>query len=702
MFGILVVFQALIVVVVNAGASTLVPTYYIDPVISKILVDSRQHCLRYFNGSAGSAALAELSQLAKESATEYFRSHELLAHAFFVESEQRNPHRRNSYSEAEFEYIPLLPLYWISNNQNCGYRSMIDSILQVQAYVVDRDTKYQVSNPLEGIRPKFSVASTFNLRTVLGTGMPTQVRRGAAWESVSAFVMSLSIGHYERWPQCPDLLRKSFKYVVELPYVVTPPQDIVSTSNNVRNNGDISKSKGLSGGAAVGVSTDTSIDAMTAPRKYMFHFSGNFALFGPEMICSVRNAVINVSGRKDVLVVNTTISDANSAYDAHLGRTYAGDSVFCLVTKSDSYSTSFFYTALRHGCIPVVISDWFTFSFPWLIPYEKFTLRVTEEDFLLNPDIVLDFVRDTIGGNVGLIASMRREMARYVGLLSHSPVVHNSGLYHSLLQHDVYYNRTYQSTQQSRTAGAQQGATATNSVTSRNSSAFHTYIPLELMLLELRYNQQPHQHYNNVPCLRPHMCARDHLKNTSYIPTPVEYSFPAKSKLRSVPRKYTEMTLINGVQSAVEKTGYEVANDGYQVKAVYLPAYEDVRTHLCRHSNRLIGSYKIVYYMQCVRILWPLHPGTFRPVDNIQKFNKTQLDAAGVFNKPQPADNKVGVIARYKGGRYSVDPEGITYADMEFVSTFHNITKPAGWVLTNRPVVQDKSRIVQPKLMTGA
>jgi hypothetical protein len=42
----------------------------------------------------------------------------------------------------------------------------------------------------------------------MGIGMPTQVRRGA-WDTVSEFVMSLSIGHYERWPQCPDLLEKA-------------------------------------------------------------------------------------------------------------------------------------------------------------------------------------------------------------------------------------------------------------------------------------------------------------------------------------------------------------------------------------------------------------------------------------------------------------------------------------------------------------
>lgn len=660
-FAMLLALQALLVLITAASvkAATLIPTYYIDPVVSKLLVDTRQHCFRYNHPM--SPALAELNQLMKESATEYFRSHELFAHAFFVESKQLNPHRRDRYIEAEFEYIPLLPLYWIAKqNPTCGYRTMIDSILQVQAYLVDRDNKYQVSNPLSGIKPKFSVTSTFNLRTVLGTGMPTQVRKGAAWESVSAFVMSLSIGHYERWPQCPDLLRKSFKYVVELPYVVPAQDTLPMPSTSTRQHSK----------ASISATASAGIDKAQAERKYMFHYSGNFALFGPEMICSVRNAVINISNRKDTIVVNTTISDASSAYNTALGRTFSAQSVFCLVVKGDSYSTSFLYTALHYGCIPVVISDWYTFSFPWLIPYEKFTLRVTEADFLLNPGFVLDYIRDTIGSNVGLTSSMRREMAEYAGLLSYQTVVYGSASYHSLLQHDVYHSR-------SKDHGNSVGI----------SRAFSTYIPLELMLLELRYNQQPHQHYNNVPCLRPSMCARDHIHNTTYIPTPVEYTFPAKSKARSIPHKYTEVTHVNGAQTIVEKVGYEVSNDGYQVKAISLPAYDDIRTHLCRHSNRLIGSYKIVYYMQCVRILWPLHPGTFRPVDNIQRF--TNLTNPALVNDA----NKVGVVARYKGGRYSVDSEGISYADMQFVSTFHNLTKPAGWVVTNRPVIQDRSSI---------
>lgn len=131
-----------------------------------------------------------------------------------------------------------------------------------------------------------------------------------------------------------------------------------------------------------------------------------------------------------------------------------------------------------------------------------------------------------------------------------------------------------------------------------------------------------------------------------------------------------------------QQLGYSTVNDGYQVKGLFLPAYEDRRSHLCRHNGRLIGGYKIVFFMQCVRILWPLQPGAFKPVDNAHRFSER-------------AGNATLTIARYRGGRYPVDPEGISLADMKFVTTFHNATKPPGWVLSNYPAAGDTSRVMQ-------
>jgi len=37
---------------------------------------------------------------------------------------------------------------------------------------------------------------------------------------ITSFIESLYLGHYERITQCPDILRKNFKYVVELPSII--------------------------------------------------------------------------------------------------------------------------------------------------------------------------------------------------------------------------------------------------------------------------------------------------------------------------------------------------------------------------------------------------------------------------------------------------------------------------------------------------
>jgi hypothetical protein len=598
--------------------------------------------MRSTNVDGNTNAREELSLLKEESATEYYRSHELFAHDYFIEIGDKNPLRRFNYSEAEFEYIPLLPLHWLAStsNPNCGYKPLVNAVLKVQDYVEQRDRQYAAQQAAgeAAVKPKFTVASAFNMRTMLGTGMPTQVRKGAAWESVSRFVMSLTIGHYERWPQCPDLLRKSPKLSIELPYVTTTTDRVVQKPED-----------------AISV-VDYNSNTPTK-RTNTFFFSGNFALFGPEMVCSVRNAVMDMSTRNDTVIVNATAAHASTALQLRRTARLASSSVFCLVAKGDSYSSSSFYVALRYGCIPVVVSDWFNFAFPWLIPYEKFVVRVLEADFLLNTHFVADYIRDTIGGNAQLLDEMRASMARYSALLSFNRVRQGSQYHRSLLQHDVYLQNT--DTGEGETAGG------------------YTYLPLEALLLELRYSQRSHQYYNNVPCLRPTMCSRAHIANTTFLPGPAEYVFPAKTKVRSVEVTYASSALPGSPQ----KVGYSVVNDGYQVKGLNFPAFDDVRSHLCRHSSRLIGSYKIVFFMQCVRILWPLHPGAFRPVDNIQRFLPG-------------AESSTQTIARYRGGRYPIDPDGISLSDMHFVSTFHNATRPADWVLTNHPIAADKSRIL--------
>ena len=58
----------------------------------------------------------------------------------------------------------------------------------------------------------------------------------------------------------------------------------------------------------------------------------------------------------------------------------------------------------------------------------------------------------------------------------------------------------------------------------------------------------------------------------------------------------------------------------------------DTRGHLCKHASRLIGMYKIVYFMQCVRILWPLAPGQHKRYDNNHLQDEEKAFIALFFN----------------------------------------------------------------------
>lgn len=92
------------------GCGCSVPTYYIDPRALQIFSARANACLRASGSSAGPAqptalALAELALLRQESASEFFRGHELLAYHYFVQAGHANPHRRRSREDAEFEYV---------------------------------------------------------------------------------------------------------------------------------------------------------------------------------------------------------------------------------------------------------------------------------------------------------------------------------------------------------------------------------------------------------------------------------------------------------------------------------------------------------------------------------------------------------------------------------------------------------------------
>lgn len=149
-------------------------------------------------------------------------------------------------------------------------------------------------------------------------------------------------GHYERQPQCPDVLRKQWKYLVEIPYASLFERPSHIDSYRQKKNA---------------LKRDDVVDRnlRTQVRPIVFYFSGRLLLWMPERICSVRHTVAtHLSTRPDTVIVNVTESQVYGPVRESALR-YLLNSTFCLVTRTDSYSTAFFYDALQAGCIPVVI-----------------------------------------------------------------------------------------------------------------------------------------------------------------------------------------------------------------------------------------------------------------------------------------------------------------------------------------------------------
>ena len=292
------------------------PTYCIDPQILLITNTRAEKC--FTSGSSSH----ELQYLRGTSVANYHRAQELLAFQYFVEY-KANPFRRPC-ANADFEYIPLLPLAWRSGiptsttctaggycpKKNvtgdvdaCSVRGLIDDIVNIVKYI--KNDRKQTDLTL-GI-PKFTVASTYNLRTFMAFGLPNSARSGAIYAAVTAFVTGIHrtllysslqfahllskpltlivtypilgtmIGHYERQPQCPDTLRKQWRLLVEIPFLslLDPASEL---SNGLLVEG--------SHNADLRVQKDNAMK-----KKNVFLFTGRLLLWLPDRVCAIRSTV---------------------------------------------------------------------------------------------------------------------------------------------------------------------------------------------------------------------------------------------------------------------------------------------------------------------------------------------------------------------------------------------------------------------------
>ena len=170
-----------------------------------------------------------------------------------------------------------------------------------------------------------------------------------------------NLGHYERQPQCPDVLRKQWRSIVEIPFLslfempsllrsLSQPNDMTQTSqkedlhlSNIGSQNDPTESQSEQPKRMQGI------------RPITFFFSGRLLLWLPERVCSVRHVIgSDLLERKDTIIMNVTEKQSYGPISTD-ALEYQLKSIFCLVARSDSYSTAFFYDALQAGCIPVVI-----------------------------------------------------------------------------------------------------------------------------------------------------------------------------------------------------------------------------------------------------------------------------------------------------------------------------------------------------------
>lgn len=501
-------------------------TYCVDPQVLELFNDRVSKCLE------GRTVTEEIGYLKKTSVFHYQKAHELFAFDYFA-TWQLNPRRTHDCRDSAFEYVPLLPLAWkvefpvrtectagdvcprqALSHDACSSKNLVKDILKYIAFI-----RRERGHSLHQGTQRFIVTGAFNLKTILGRGMTTIVRRGEEYELISTFIETTILGHYERLIQCADLLRKPWKYVVEMPYV-----SLLAGYSRLQS--QIQCASSAHGSQLLRRAQD-----LTARSNIKFFFSGRLKLWGSERVCSVRVAMLQLLGRNDTVVVDidTQQSEGVPLRSSALYDTISA-SEFCLILRADSYSTASFYEAIASLCIPVVVSDWFVFSYRWWVPYEEFVIRVAEADFLADPHSVLDYVSTVY--STSRIRDMKSSISKWRKSFSYQP----------------------------------------------DDSKF--LYPLELLVMEM---QKADAETKVLP-----------IKNPTIKPGDINRLATTGPALCLNPQSCTPTIFPLPLRGKVK----------------------DTRQHLCRHSDRLIGKYKIVYFLQCVRMFWTLRPGLMKPVDD--------------------------------------------------------------------------------------
>ena len=116
--------------------------------------------------------------------------------------------------------------------------------------------------------------------------------------------------------------------------------------------------------------------------------------------------------------VSSSSSSSSSSLSSEEYSRRMGRADFCLMLRGDTASSKRLFSAVSHGCIPVIISDWIPLPFEALLDYSQFTLRFSESAFH-DVGALLAYLRTEVGP--ARKAALRRNLLTARSLLLFQP-----------------------------------------------------------------------------------------------------------------------------------------------------------------------------------------------------------------------------------------------------------------------------------------
>ena len=227
-------------------------------------------------------------------------------------------------------------------------------------------------------------------------------------------------------------------------------------------------------------------------------------------------------------------------------------------------------------------------------------IRVEEEDFVKNPHTVLDQIK-TLYPKI-LQNKMRDRMTYWLQYLSYGTRrIANRGN----IEMETSYRRTEQIRKMLAVSGNESDGTTVKTFD------YETVVPFEMMLREMKFHNQQLKKKSEKEILKFHKTIATPLNSRTAI-TDNEMKIKGKDKDE------------DKEEDTSDRHCYSPHSCTTRVRSMTFPSLNETRTHMCVHKHRFMGRYKMVFFMQCVRIIWPIAPGKMKPGDLVP--NALNLD----------------------------------------------------------------------------